>query len=413
MLEKGWGVTRIPLERLTTAFDWHRQFYAVPIRRILKMLATGRDEYGRAVVVKFFRGRKPAPNSVVARQYFLMFEQFNSKTGIVLAKPDELAQLISKEAGCPARGTADAKDALDFLSKLFDYRHFYAGQGPRLELPPLPKRTRASARVKTVVARIKFEDNTIMKNPRRAGGEEKWDSWRFIRELGDCGEQSLKVCPYCNADRIYALEIEKTGRLALARSALDHYYSQRDYPYLGCSLYNLIPACTRCNSPFKGVFPNHPTGRRIIHPYGDDFHRVAKFTWGNLKNDAVEGKINPRKYAAKIVPRRSSRGDWARAREAKKLFQLESVYTQMYADDACRVAEVMHNVNCTWPEETLRQLGFAATGVALPPIMSHQERKNVRRCVKEMLLHCSFDANKINAEPLSKFKIDLADELEA
>ncbi len=386
----------------------------MPIRRILKMLATGRDEHGRTVVVKFFRGRKPAPNSVVARQYFLMFEQFNSQSDIVLAKPDEMAQLIYKETSCPVRGTADAKKALDFLSKLFDYRYFYAGLGPRLELlPPVPKRALTSTRAKTVVARIKFEDNMVVKNPQGTGEKEKWDSWRFIRELGDCGEQSLKVCPYCNADRIYALEIEKSGRLALARSALDHYYSQRDYPYLGCSLYNLIPACTRCNSPFKGAFPNHPAGRRISHPYSEDFHRVAKFTWGDLKDDAVEGKINPRKYVAKIVPRGTSRGDWARAREAKKLFQLESVYTQMYADDACRVAEVMHNVNCTWPEETLRHLGFVATGVALPSALSYQERMSVRRSVREMLLHCSFDANKINAEPLSKFKIDLADELEA
>lgn len=57
----------------------------------------------------------------------------------------------------------------------------------------------------------------------------------------------IKVCPYCNAEEIPTiLGVNKNHR-----PALDHFLPRSKYPFLGVSIYNLIPAGDICNTSFK------------------------------------------------------------------------------------------------------------------------------------------------------------------
>lgn len=88
-----------------------------------------------------------------------------------------------------------------------------------------------------------------------------WNNHAYIDLL------DIKVCPYCNASLI----VPDTSY-----PALDHYFPHAKYPFLGLSLYNLIPICDACNKPAS-------KGQRYLwlgentHPFIDDINRQVRF----------------------------------------------------------------------------------------------------------------------------------------
>ena len=52
-------------------------------------------------------------------------------------------------------------------------------------------------------------------------------------------------------------------------------FQKAKYPYLGLSLYNLIPCCQICNSSFKGTKDFYKTEH--LHPYIENFGEDARF----------------------------------------------------------------------------------------------------------------------------------------
>lgn len=78
-----------------------------------------------------------------------------------------------------------------------------------------------------------------------------------------CSILKINVCPYCNREYIFTYDDEKKNKKTLAE--MDHFYPKSKYPYLSCSLYNLIPSCHTCNHG-KREF-----GENIIYPYEEDF----------------------------------------------------------------------------------------------------------------------------------------------
>lgn len=100
----------------------------------------------------------------------------------------------------------------------------------------------------------------------------KWGGWALAKEFN----KVLKYCPYCNAETLYAFEWKKDATtLKMAKSAFDHYFPRARYPFLGLSLYNLIPSCTRCNSAFKGAQSKVLT--EMAHPYLDNMDEKMRF----------------------------------------------------------------------------------------------------------------------------------------
>lgn len=66
----------------------------------------------------------------------------------------------------------------------------------------------------------------------------------------------ISVCPYCNRNFISNLNDSK-----IKIAQLDHFYSQKKYPILSLSFYNLIPCCQTCN-----YFKRGETGE-LFNPY--------------------------------------------------------------------------------------------------------------------------------------------------
>lgn len=111
---------------------------------------------------------------------------------------------------------------------------------------------------------------------------EKWGGWNlaeFVRLL------DVRYCPYCNAETVGIIS-SSAKRDKASFSAIDHVLPKGDYPLLALSLYNLVPACYRCNSQFKGAKdrfdlehwnPNDPFW--ALHPYVHDVHKWFRFNY--------------------------------------------------------------------------------------------------------------------------------------
>lgn len=62
---------------------------------------------------------------------------------------------------------------------------------------------------------------------------------------------NIKVCPYCNHNYIFTINVEKKENVSnkiSSRPQLDHYLPKAIYPILALSIYNLIPSCAVCNN---------------------------------------------------------------------------------------------------------------------------------------------------------------------
>jgi hypothetical protein len=70
-----------------------------------------------------------------------------------------------------------------------------------------------------------------------------------------------RICPYCQMHHINFY----IGSGFKLRPALDHFYPESKYPYLGVSLFNLVPACEQCNSRVK--LAKDPLSVNLANPF--------------------------------------------------------------------------------------------------------------------------------------------------
>lgn len=107
--------------------------------------------------------------------------------------------------------------------------------------------------------------NTILKKifnyKQFTNKEKKYGAYELAKGL------DVRTCLYCN--RQYTFTIIKGAKDKITRPEFDHFFSQKEYPALALSFYNLIPSCKICNSTFKG--DKEFTLDKYLHPYIDDF----------------------------------------------------------------------------------------------------------------------------------------------
>ncbi|MQA36791.1 HNH endonuclease [Rugamonas aquatica] len=83
----------------------------------------------------------------------------------------------------------------------------------------------------------------------------KWGAYELVEKY------NLRICAYCHTSHLnFHFHSEKD-----MRPPLDHFYPRSRYPYLGTSLYNLIPSCYQCNSTIKG--DHDPLAKALTHPF--------------------------------------------------------------------------------------------------------------------------------------------------
>jgi hypothetical protein len=143
--------------------------------------------------------------------------------------------------------------------------------------------------------------------------------------------RSLKqyTCLYCNIHLTAPVFFDKK----ISRPPIDHFFASSLYPGLSLSFYNLIPACTNCNT----IKSDQPTSVLThVHPYQTGFadHCLVTVTGYKSLDDLTGKQLKP----FKIVFDNLS-GD-SRIDENIKLFALAPTY-QMYRNKAHWVMRAM------------------------------------------------------------------------
>lgn len=222
----------------------------------------------------------------------------------------------------------------------------------------------------------------------------KWNLGMLAERLN----KHLKFCPYCNAETIYAFTI-KDGKARVLKSAFDHYFPRARYPFLGLSLYNLIPACTRCNSSLKR--DHHEDLVSMAHPYGsgqsdsatdEDMHGKMKFNL--IFNDAKCLSYCGSENIDSIILSERIRGTFDRGLKWEKLFHISECYTKIYRTDAAvayrRASAYPKSYFCSKVEE-LRSAGLPVMGL------------------EEFLYGASLDDEEINSHRFGKLVCDIVE----
>ncbi|MEZ9526620.1 HNH endonuclease family protein [Enterovibrio norvegicus] len=79
----------------------------------------------------------------------------------------------------------------------------------------------------------------------------------------------LDICPYCNNEDIETI----TEKGAETRPDLDHFYPKSKFPFLATTLFNLVPAGSRCNQSYK----KSTSMFGYIHPRVDGINQSRLF----------------------------------------------------------------------------------------------------------------------------------------
>ena len=173
----------------------------------------------------------------------------------------------------------------------------------------------------------------------------------------------VRACAYCNAETVFSLLVhshnpDSFGIGAEKRSPLDHYRSHSEYPFLGISLYNLVPSCVRCNTNIKGT--KIISRAEYLHPYEDDFDALISFrvAYNDLSGFYRIGDLDfevylePKKFGAQS-------NDVRRARATVGFFYLRDVYNQLYRSN---IADVMRRIRF-YPVSYLKFLNKTYPGI--------------------------------------------------
>lgn len=253
-------------------------------------LKTHSDNYKSNAIVEIDRllnsGFSPCP---VQRRYLQRIRSFVDKDECLIAEADSLKGMVEQIEREFFQWEKDVPPMLDSLNKQLVKAFPY----------------------------VNFRDKA------KEGGA--WLMRQLVKEV--------KYCPYCNAETVYSVERDEQGDI---KSSFDHFYPKGRYPFLAISLYNLIPSCYRCNSQFKKGLFKEPFG--TFHPYIDDLDREVEFYLSGLTDDMLNGKVCSDGLSIKLKARDISDLEVTRrVGDYNIVFALDSVYTQLFADDALDV----------------------------------------------------------------------------
>ncbi|WP_242785639.1 hypothetical protein [Bacillus cereus] len=217
----------------------------------------------------------------------------------------------------------------------------------------------------------------------RAENINVWCAYQLLDKI------NIQVCPYCNRQYITTLYTDR-GK---TRAQLDHFFDKASYPYLGISLYNLVPSCSVCNSSLKGQKKFFVS--TYIHPYMDSFGDKYRFTF-ELNNNiesliTKEGKIK--------IGFRSNTKDTRfekKARNNTKVFLLDQLY----------------NEHSAIVKETLQKHIWYSDDYVDSLLNSYPGIFNNKEEIRRMVFNSELEGDDFNQRPFSKLINDIAKELQ-
>lgn len=236
-----------------------------------------------------------------------------------------------------------------------------------------------------------------------------WKGWslaEYFRLL------DIRCCPYCNAETVGLVKrADANGGENDSFSAIDHILPKETYPLLALSLCNLVPACYRCNSQFKGDkdfykikdwSPGSPL--LALHPYVHDIHKWFHFKY---EPTSVEGmfvreregddssplsmeKLNPLpKEMFKSLTKKQRIFYHNRVKEYLEAFELQNSYHDLYATEINELLSMLMICTPEFVSEMKRLYELTESDFDL------------------LFLRSSLDSRDINRHRFAKLTIDL------
>lgn len=205
--------------------------------------------------------------------------------------------------------------------------------------------------------------------------DEPWGGYEYMQYH----TETLKYCPYCNADTVYAFKKNNAKQPAKVVSALDHFYPKSQYPFLALSLYNLVPVCSRCNSQLKGSADMTD----VANPYIEDVHRSVVFF-------PVIKSIQPalsKSCSVAVLPRKCCD---SKAIEFVRRFELESLYSSAFSREAYLCLERVRNFTPAFRLDLARRIN-----------------QSDPRLIESLLFGMSLEESEINNTRLGKMTLDI------
>ncbi len=216
---------------------------------------------------------------------------------------------------------------------------------------------------------------------------EAWSPICFIKSL------NVKYCPYCNAESVYAIKFDGDDIVKSARSALDHYYPISKYPFLGISLCNLVPSCTRCNTDIKG--DRELDDRQHLNPYSGSLHDAVKFLCRPIDMAVAFSpeKVNSEDgFVFDVVPRADCPVNLAdRGKALSDFFKVKDVYNELFKYEAINYIYKSRLVGSSYCDYVRQMLKANLTDAQ----------------IKMMFCDLVDDPSKINRVRLSKLALDM------
>jgi hypothetical protein len=221
----------------------------------------------------------------------------------------------------------------------------------------------------------------------------EWGAYMLTKEL------NIGVCPYCNRNYTTTIiakkkVIKKGGTTTITeyktiRPHLDHFFSQRDYPILAISFYNLIPCCSVCNSSLKGPIIFKLTTH--LHPYLYGFGNDSTFTFKYLPKE-TNSSYRPLKINLDVAQCQLN----TQIIGSKDCFLLETIY-QVHTDT---VQEVIHK-KMAYSNKYLEIISKQYRGLGLS-----------RKDLYKLAFGAYLNEEDFSKRPLSKLIRDIANHLE-
>jgi len=221
-------------------------------------------------------------------------------------------------------------------------------------------------------------------------------AWGLL-ELALRLNRTVKVCPYCNGEYVFAFKFDKgdfSSKAKGRKSPFDHYFPRSRYPFLGLSLYNLIPCCSRCNSLMKRDIYDGLIN--MPHPYEadvtDSVHKGMKFRVLASRPKAFSCCSIEDIDSVLFAERRN--GTFPAGKHWERLFKINDVYSNIYLGRAADAMCKSVGYTASYFEELRGKL--AETGLPVGD-------------VERLVYGASLRWQDINRTPFAKMTIDVHD----
>ena len=224
------------------------------------------------------------------------------------------------------------------------------------------------------------KDDTIIKN-RVLGFGDFYKNFSNSKQAYDILDiLKVNVCPYCNRQYTFTVRDEENEKI---RPQFDHFYPQAKYPYLGISIYNLVPSCGLCNQRKLDTSPEN-----FLYPYEESFEdkgiyfEVSNVVGNLLNQEQIKVSLQPKENQKEVI------------KQYNDSYKIELLYNE----HAPYISELLYK-NFVFNDDAIKSI-----------YNSYKELFDSPSELKRLIFG-NYDPENYNQRPLSKLTNDIMQQL--